>query len=68
MAAAALLKDNPNAGLEDIDRAMAGNICRCGCYPRIKNAIVDAGRQLAGADKARKAPIAYDAMSEEVGA
>ena len=65
MAAAALLKDNPNAGLEDIDRAMAGNICRCGCYPRIKNAIVDAGRQLAGAEKARKAPIAYDAMSEE---
>lgn len=68
MAAAALLKDKPNASLEDIDSAMAGNICRCGCYPRIKSAIVDAGRQLTRVEKIRKAPIAYDAMSEEVGA
>lgn len=39
MAAAALLADKPDASEEDIDTAMAGNICRCGCYPRIKRAI-----------------------------
>lgn len=66
MAAAALLESNPTASLEDIDRAMAGNICRCGCYPRIKTAIADAGRQLVAADNAGKSPIAYDAMAEEV--
>jgi isoquinoline 1-oxidoreductase subunit alpha len=38
MAAAALLKKNPNPSDHDIDTAMT-NICRCGCYPRIKSAI-----------------------------
>lgn len=40
MSAAALLAINPNASADDIDSAMAGNICRCGCYPRIKEAIM----------------------------
>jgi isoquinoline 1-oxidoreductase alpha subunit len=40
MSAAALLADNPQASSADIDAAMAGNICRCGCYPRIKEAIL----------------------------
>lgn len=39
MSAAALLDDNPNPSDEEIDRAMAGNICRCGTYLRIKEAI-----------------------------
>ena len=39
MAAAALLEANPNPTDTDIDAAMSGNICRCGCYPRIKRAI-----------------------------
>ena len=39
MAAAALLESNPNPSGADIDAAMSGNICRCGCYPRIKRAI-----------------------------
>ena len=39
MAAAALLDANPNPTDTDIDAAMSGNICRCGCYPRIKRAI-----------------------------
>lgn len=39
MTAAALLKENPNPSDEDIDTAMAGNICRCGTYIRIKQAI-----------------------------
>lgn len=39
MSAAALLAENPNPSDEDIDRAMDGNICRCGMYGRIKAAI-----------------------------
>jgi isoquinoline 1-oxidoreductase alpha subunit len=39
MSAAALLKENPNPSDEDIDNYMSGNICRCGTYLRIKEAI-----------------------------
>jgi isoquinoline 1-oxidoreductase subunit alpha len=39
MSAAVLLRANPNPTDEDIDNAMAGNICRCGTYPRIRKAI-----------------------------
>lgn len=39
MNAAALLSDSPNPTDEDIDAMMAGNICRCGTYTRIKAAI-----------------------------
>jgi len=39
MSAAALLAEKSSPTDEDIDRAMAGNICRCGTYPRIKEAI-----------------------------
>ena len=39
MSAAVLLKENPNPSDEDIDAAMAGNICRCGTYLRIRKAI-----------------------------
>jgi isoquinoline 1-oxidoreductase subunit alpha len=39
MSAAALLAKNPAPSDADIDSAMAGNICRCGTYPRIRKAI-----------------------------
>lgn len=39
MSAAALLAHKPNPSDEDIDAAMAGNICRCGTYVRIRAAI-----------------------------
>ena len=39
MTASALLKANPNPSDEVIDAAMRGNICRCGTYPRIREAI-----------------------------
>ncbi|MED5618480.1 (2Fe-2S)-binding protein [Ideonella sp. BN130291] len=39
MAASALLQANPNPSDADIDGAMAGNICRCGTYQRIRSAI-----------------------------
>ena len=53
MAAAALLDANPNPTDTDIDAAMSGNICRCGCYPRIKRAIQSVSENA----------LAYDAMS-----
>src|SRR4029434_7326642 len=39
LAAASLLNKNPHPSDNDIDTAMQGNICRCGCYPRIRKAI-----------------------------
>lgn len=44
MAAAALLKANPNPSDEQIDSAMSGVLCRCGTYPRIKRAIKQAAK------------------------
>jgi len=43
MAASALLSHTPNPGDAEIDAAMAGNICRCGCYGRIREAIKHLG-------------------------
>jgi len=40
MSAAALLAKNPDPCAAEVESAMAGNICRCGCYPRIKEAIL----------------------------
>ena len=39
MAAAALLREHPHPTDQDINDGMAGNICRCGAYPRIRRAI-----------------------------
>lgn len=45
MSAATLLKSNPKPTDEDIDAAMSGNICRCGTYLRIKEAIKTAAKK-----------------------
>lgn len=39
MSAAALLAKTPHPSDDDIDSAMAGNLCRCGMYQRIRHAI-----------------------------
>jgi aerobic-type carbon monoxide dehydrogenase small subunit (CoxS/CutS family) len=44
MAAAALLAQTPEPSDSDIDTAMAGHLCRCGTYPRIRKAIHHAAR------------------------
>jgi len=44
MSATALLKNNPKPTDADIDTAMSGNICRCGTYLRIKEAIKTAAK------------------------
>ncbi|MGB0907923.1 MAG: (2Fe-2S)-binding protein [Maricaulaceae bacterium] len=45
MSAVALLKETPNPTDADIDVAMAGNVCRCGMYTRIKAAIKTAAKE-----------------------
>jgi isoquinoline 1-oxidoreductase alpha subunit len=44
MSASALLASKPKPSDADIDEAMAGNICRCGTYPRIRAAIKQAAK------------------------
>ena len=51
MSATALLERNPNPTDADIDSAMAGNICRCGTYPRIRAAIHKAADMMKGGSK-----------------
>ena len=51
MSAVALLAGNPKPSDADIDNAMAGNICRCGTYPRIRAGI----KQAAGLSAAKGA-------------
>ena len=47
MAAAALLAKTKKPTDADIDAAMAGNLCRCGTYVRIRAAIKEAAKSLA---------------------
>jgi isoquinoline 1-oxidoreductase alpha subunit len=46
MSAIALLEQNKNPTDEDIESAMAGNICRCGTYVRIRSAIKNAAQNI----------------------
>jgi isoquinoline 1-oxidoreductase alpha subunit len=48
MSAVALLTEKPQPTDEDIAARLAGNLCRCGTYPRIRAAIKRASRKLAG--------------------
>lgn len=47
MSAANFLSTNPSPTSEDVDKFMSGNLCRCGTYPRIKAAILDAAQMIA---------------------
>jgi len=64
MAAAALLAAKPDPSDADIDDAMT-NICRCGTYQRIRQAVHAAARTAAGTTKAAAAPPASDASPRE---
>ncbi|NDC09116.1 MAG: (2Fe-2S)-binding protein [Oxalobacteraceae bacterium] len=46
MSAAALLSKNKNPSDGDIDAAMAGNLCRCGTYNRVRAAVKDAAAEM----------------------
>lgn len=41
-----LLDEQPNPTEADVQRAVAGNLCRCGAYPKIMEAALDAARRL----------------------
>ena len=60
MSAAALLRDNPAPSDADIDAAMAGNVCRCGTYTRIRRAIHRAAATVQTFD-----PAQADSQTEE---
>jgi isoquinoline 1-oxidoreductase alpha subunit len=49
MQAASLLSENDNPTDEEIDDAMSGNLCRCGTYPRIRQAVKTAAKNMRGA-------------------
>lgn len=46
MTAAALLKRNPKPSMQQIENTMHGNICRCGAYHRIKEAVMEASKKM----------------------
>jgi isoquinoline 1-oxidoreductase alpha subunit len=60
MAAASLLAKNSNPSDADIDASMT-NICRCGTYPRVRDAIKTAARELRGAAGGKAATPAHSA-------
>jgi len=45
LAAVALLAENPRPTEEDVKRGMSGNLCRCGAYPKIVQAVLAASRE-----------------------
>jgi isoquinoline 1-oxidoreductase alpha subunit len=47
MTAAALLKRNPKASMAEIENTLQGNLCRCGAYHRIREAVLLAVKKLA---------------------
>ena len=49
LAAAALLARHPDPSEADVRRGMSGNLCRCGTYQRIVDAVVSAGRRMSEA-------------------
>lgn len=48
MAAKGLLDRNPSPSEPDVDQALCGNLCRCGCYPAIRKAVLEAAPKMAG--------------------
>ena len=57
MAAAALLRANPNPTREEARRAMSGNLCRCGAYDHYLNGVMRAAAKCAGRPR-RRCPVA----------
>ncbi|MBM3990475.1 MAG: (2Fe-2S)-binding protein [Planctomycetes bacterium] len=46
MSISACLENDPSASLDEIQRSCSGNLCRCGTYPQVFEAALDAGRKL----------------------
>ncbi len=48
MACTAFLESNPNPTLEDIEKGLGGNLCRCGTYRGLREAVLDAAETMRG--------------------
>ena len=48
VACKAFLDHNPNPTMADVERGLSGNICRCGTYVGVRQAVLDAARELKG--------------------
>ena len=51
MTAKALLNENPHPTLEEVKEALSGNLCRCGCYAAIAQAVLRAAQKVEGAGR-----------------
>jgi aerobic-type carbon monoxide dehydrogenase small subunit (CoxS/CutS family) len=58
LAAKGLLNENPDPTLDEVKEALAGNICRCGCYPAIARAVLKAAAKMKERGAAGAAPVA----------
>jgi len=47
MSTKALLNENPNPSISEIKEALSGNLCRCGCYAGIIQAVLHASQEMA---------------------
>jgi isoquinoline 1-oxidoreductase alpha subunit len=56
MSAAALLKARPRPTAAEVDSALAGHICRCGTYNRVRKAVLRASAEMAASTPATTAP------------
>jgi len=48
MASTAFLERNPNPTMEEIEKSLGGNICRCGTYRGIRHAVLEAAKEMKG--------------------
>jgi xanthine dehydrogenase YagT iron-sulfur-binding subunit len=48
MACTAFLEKNPNPTLEEVEKGLGGNLCRCGTYAGIRHAVLDAAKAMKG--------------------
>lgn len=63
MTAEAFLRRNPSPTDDDVNWAMAGNLCRCGSYPRIRKAVQSAAQALRDDSRTATSPGQGDAGS-----
>ena len=57
MAVKHLLDHHPHPGLEDVKEACAGNLCRCGTYPNVFKAALEAAQKMKPAQARRAARL-----------
>ena len=48
MASTAFLEQNPNPTMEEIEKSLGGNICRCGTYRGVRHAVLEAAKEMKG--------------------